>query len=110
LNLVCVTDRASREITVIVATVGLRCPSVFEADLPPIEYEEATSPDEAHRSIRKALEQGPIAMGPHGPEILSYELVRTTVAITDSAHRPGSASKHRASRPVRCGIGWSPAC
>jgi cytochrome P450 len=62
-----------------VATIGLRCPSVFEADLPPIEYEQATSPDEAHRNIRKAREQGPIAMGPHGPEILSYELVRTTL-------------------------------
>jgi cytochrome P450 len=62
-----------------VATIDLRCPSVFEADLPPIAYEEATSPDEAHRNIRKAREQGPIAMGPHGPEILSYELVRTTL-------------------------------
>ncbi len=54
-------------------------PSVFEADLPTVEYEEASSPDEAHRNLRKALEQGPIAMGAHGPEILSYELVRTTL-------------------------------
>ena len=63
----------------IVAIAGLRCPSVFEADLPAIEYEESASPDEAHRNIRKAREQGPIAMGPHGPEILSYELVRMTL-------------------------------
>jgi len=62
-----------------VAIAGLRCPSVFEADLPAIEYEESASPDEAHRNIRKAREQGPIAMGPHGPEILSYELVRMTL-------------------------------
>ncbi|WP_123027445.1 cytochrome P450 [Mycolicibacterium stellerae] len=54
-------------------------PSVFEADLPTVEYEEASSPDEAHRNLRKALEQGPIAMGAHGPEILSYELVRETL-------------------------------
>ena len=54
-------------------------PSVFEADLPTVEYEEATTPDEAHRNLRKALEQGPIAMGAHGPEILSYELVRETL-------------------------------
>ena len=54
-------------------------PSVFEADLPTVEYEEAPGPDEAHRNLRKALEQGPIATGAHGPEILSYELVRTTL-------------------------------
>jgi cytochrome P450 len=54
-------------------------PSVFEADLPTVEYEEATTPDEAHRNLRKALEQGPIAMGAHGPEILGYELVRETL-------------------------------
>ena len=54
-------------------------PTVFEADLPTVEYEEAPGPDEAHRNLRKALEQGPIAMGAHGPEILSYELVRTTL-------------------------------
>jgi cytochrome P450 len=68
------------------ATVGLRCPSVFEADLPSVSYEEAASPDEAHRNLRKALEQGPIAMGAHGPEILSYELVRST--LRDSRFRP----------------------
>jgi cytochrome P450 len=54
-------------------------PSVFEADLPTVEYEDAPSPGEAHRNLRKALEQAPIAMGAHGPEILSYELVRTTL-------------------------------
>jgi cytochrome P450 len=54
-------------------------PSVFEAELPAVDYELASSPDEAHRNLRKALEQGPIAMGAHGPEILSYELVRATL-------------------------------
>lgn len=53
--------------------------SVFEADLPTVAYEEATTPDEAHRNLRKALEQGLITMGAHGPEILSYELVRATL-------------------------------
>jgi hypothetical protein len=28
-----------------VATVGLRLPTVFEADLPTVAYEEASSPD-----------------------------------------------------------------
>ena len=53
--------------------------SVFEADLPTVAYEEATTPDEAHRNLRKALEQAPIAIGAHGPEILSYPLVRETL-------------------------------
>jgi cytochrome P450 len=59
--------------------VVMSAPSVFEADLPTVEYEDATTPDEAHRNLRKALERGPIAMGAHGPEILSYELVRATL-------------------------------
>ena len=62
-----------------VESMTMSVPSVFEADLPTVEYEEASSPDEAHRNLRKALEQAPIAMGPHGPEILSYDLVRATL-------------------------------
>ena len=72
-----------------VATVGRPCLSVFEADLPSVAYEEAASPDEAHRNLRKALEQGPIAMGAHGPEILSYELVRTTLRDSRFCPPPG---------------------
>ena len=72
-----------------VATVGRPCLSVFEADLPSVAYEEAASPDEAHRNLRKALEQGPIAMGAHGPEILSYELARTTLRDSRFCPPPG---------------------
>jgi cytochrome P450 len=74
---------------VTVATVGRPCLSVFEADLPSVAYEEAASPDEAHRNLRKALEQGPIAMGAHGPEILSYELVRSTLRDSRFCPPPG---------------------
>ncbi|MCV7200373.1 cytochrome P450 [Mycobacterium angelicum] len=42
-------------------------------------YIDADSPEEAHRRIRQAREQSPIAMGLHGPEILSYELVRSVL-------------------------------
>jgi cytochrome P450 len=59
--------------------IVMSVPNVFEADIPTVEYEAATTPDEAHRNLRKGLEQGPIAMGAHGPEILSYELVRATL-------------------------------
>ena len=48
-------------------------------ELPTIAYEHAQSPEEAHELIRQARQQGPIAMGPHGPEVLSYDLVRTVL-------------------------------
>jgi cytochrome P450 len=54
-------------------------PSVFDADLPTIAYDHLTDPEEAHRAIAHARTQAPIAMGPHGPEVLSYELVRTVL-------------------------------
>ena len=72
-----------------VATIGLRCPSVFEADLPTIAYEESISPDEAHRAIRQARAQGPIAMGPHGPEMLNYDLARTPLRDPRFCPPPG---------------------
>jgi cytochrome P450 len=53
--------------------------TVLETDLPTIAYEHAQSPDEAHELIRQARRQGPIAKGPHGPEVLTYELVRTVL-------------------------------
>lgn len=53
--------------------------SVFDAGLPVIDYEHAQHPNEAHAIIRRAREQAPIAIGPHGPEVLSYELVRTVL-------------------------------
>lgn len=60
-------------------TVAMDCPNVFAAGLPVIDYQHAQHPDEAHTIIRAAREQAPIAIGPHGPEILSYELVRTVL-------------------------------
>jgi cytochrome P450 len=53
--------------------------TVLETELPTIAYEHAESPEEAHELIRQAVRQGPIAMGPHGPEVLTYELVRTVL-------------------------------
>jgi cytochrome P450 len=53
--------------------------SVFDADLPTLSYDHLDDPDQAHKAIAVAREQAPIAMGPHGPEVLSYELVRTVL-------------------------------
>ncbi|MGD1170313.1 cytochrome P450 [Mycobacterium seoulense] len=55
------------------------CPSVFDAGLPTFRYDHLTDPDEAHAVIHDARRQAPIAIGPHGPEVLSYELVRTVL-------------------------------
>jgi cytochrome P450 len=55
------------------------CPSVFDAGLPTFDYEHCQSPAEAHEIIGHARRQAPIAIGPHGPELLSYELVRTVL-------------------------------
>ena len=62
-----------------VDAIGTTKPTVFDAGLPSIAYEHADSSEEAHRLIRQARRQGPIALGPHGPEVLSYELVRTVL-------------------------------
>jgi cytochrome P450 len=59
-----------------VDAIGTYKPTVFDAGLPPIAYEHAANPEEAHQLIRQARLQAPIALGPHGPEVLSYELVR----------------------------------
>jgi cytochrome P450 len=53
--------------------------TTIATDLPTIAYDHAQTPEEAHELIRQARQQGPIAMGPHGPEVLDYHLVRTVL-------------------------------
>jgi cytochrome P450 len=60
-------------------TLISNCPSVFDAGLPTIAYDHLADPEEAHRVLSQARQLAPIAMGPHGPEVLSYELVRTVL-------------------------------
>ena len=60
-------------------TLTSDCPSVFDAGLPTFNYHQLTDPDEAHRVIARARAQAPIAIGPYGPEVLTYELVRTVL-------------------------------
>ncbi len=54
-------------------------PSVFDAGLPTINYQYAQHPDEAHAIISRARAKSPIAMGPYGPELLTYDLVHTAL-------------------------------
>jgi cytochrome P450 len=62
-----------------IAVEAPTCPSVFDAGLPTIDYEHCQSPGEAHEILHRARRQAPIAVGPHGPELLTYELVRTVL-------------------------------
>ncbi|MBB3753904.1 cytochrome P450 [Mycolicibacterium sp. BK634] len=52
-----------------------RMPNVFDAGLPAVDYDSVTNPDEALAMLMSARRQAPIAIGPHGPEFLTYELV-----------------------------------
>jgi cytochrome P450 len=64
---------------------GSSCPSVFDAGLPTIDYQHAQHPDDAHAIISAARTKAPIAIGPYGPELLTYELVHTV--LRDSCFR-----------------------
>lgn len=61
-------------------------PSVFDAGLPGLAYLDAQVPGEAHSKIRASRQQAPIALGPFGPEVLSYELV--CAALSDDRFQP----------------------
>jgi cytochrome P450 len=51
-------------------------PNVFDAGLPTFEYGLTASPHDVLDDVRAAQSQAPIAIGPLGPEILSYDLAR----------------------------------
>lgn len=57
-------------------TVTSTAPSVFDADLPTFSYDLDATPHDILEDVRDAQARAPIAIGPFGPEILSYELAR----------------------------------
>lgn len=64
-------------------------PNVFDAGLPVLLYEFADTPADVYPRIQAAQSQSPIALGPYGPEILSYEFVRTVLRDTRFQIPPG---------------------
>ncbi len=60
-------------------TVDAARPSVFEAGLPILSYDLTDTPQQIYPQFQAAQQQAPIALGPIGPEILSYELARTVL-------------------------------
>ncbi len=51
-------------------------PSILEADLPTFSYDFAATPHDILGDVRRAQARAPFAMGPLGPEVLSYEMAR----------------------------------
>jgi cytochrome P450 len=60
-------------------TVNTAKPSVFDAGLPTLTYAVTDTPQEIYPQFRAAQQVAPIALGPIGPEVLSYELARTVL-------------------------------
>lgn len=56
--------------------VNRAAPSVFDAELPVVDYDLTATPHDILEDLRLARSRAPIAIGPLGPEILSYELTR----------------------------------
>ncbi len=84
-------------------TIDTVRPSVFDAGLPVVAYLDAQNPDEAHEIIGRARRQAPIALGPHGPEILAYDLVRTV--LRDPRFRMPKGM-FLAAQGITCGPVW----
>jgi cytochrome P450 len=78
-------------------------PSVFDADLPTLSYDVTEAPREVYSRIREAQQLAPIAIGPLGPEILSYELARAVLRDARFVIPPGI---HLAAQGVTSGPLW----
>lgn len=60
-------------------TVGTAPTSVFDADLPTLAYDAEETPADVYPRLQAAQRQAPVGIGPHGPEVLSYHLVRSVL-------------------------------
>ena len=50
-----------------------------DADLPTLDYGADDDPAQVYPRFREAQEQAPVAMGPFGPEVISYQMVRAVL-------------------------------
>lgn len=76
--------------------------SIWEADLPRLDYLQLQDPESAHRVLAAARSHTPVALGAFGPEVLTYDLVRTVLRDPRfvSAHRPGAEAQGIISGPL----------
>lgn len=69
--------------------VNSAAPSVFEAGLPTLSYDLTATPHDVLEDVRAAQSRAPIAIGPLGPEILSYDLAREVLRDSRFRMPPG---------------------
>ncbi|OBJ83649.1 cytochrome P450 [Mycobacterium asiaticum] len=84
-------------------TAATSAPSIFDAGLPTLEYDVNEPPHAVCGRIRAAQQVAPIALGPLGPEVLSYELARGILRDTRFVIPPGL---HLAAQGVTSGPLW----
>lgn len=84
-------------------TTPTATPSVFDAGLPTLSYDVTETPRDVYARIREAQQLAPIAIGPLGPEVLSYELARAVLRDTRFVIPPGI---HLAAQGVTSGPLW----
>jgi cytochrome P450 len=84
-------------------TVEIEMPNVFDAGLPALGYDVTETPREVYPRIREAQRLAPIAIGPLGPEVLSYELARTVLRDNRFVIPPGL---HLTAQGVTSGPLW----
>jgi cytochrome P450 len=70
-------------------TVGTVPVSVFDADLPTLSYGVEEPPAAVYPLFQAAQKQAPVAIGPLGPEVLSYHLVRSVLRDSRFQIPPG---------------------
>lgn len=84
-------------------TAATGAPSIFDAGLPALEYDVTESPHAVRDRIRVAQQRAPIAIGPLGPEVLSYDLARNILRDTRFVIPPGL---HLSAQGVTSGPLW----
>jgi cytochrome P450 len=57
-------------------TIGTAARTLSDADLPTLNYSADETPAQVYPRFREAQKQAAVAIGPFGPEVLSYHLVR----------------------------------
>jgi cytochrome P450 len=72
-----------------VMTVGTVPLNVFDADLPTLSYGVDETPAEVYPHFQAAQRRAPVAIGPLGPEVLSYHLVRSVLRDSRFQIPPG---------------------
>lgn len=87
-------------------TLTHEVPNVFEAGLPTLNYGLTATPHDILDDVRSAQSRAPIAIGPLGPEILSYELVREILRDNRFRLPPGITLAAQGITSARCSTSW----